>query len=241
MCGHRRGAHGAFARAAAAAATTAGRPLTRCPCPLPAAPSSQGSQPSSGNVYEEDLQRAVADALTLAELEKEFIKGEAGSEETAAYLEAVAADKFEAFLDAAANGSNAAIVEAVVSAAADAAEAQGVAVEVEPEEEYSPAASPDDAPDPLALYDNETAADMRQLVAAAKLTPEELVEGMVPEVGRPGVERRGPWACRQRGGHQPAAAAALLLGPVTAVWQGPRRRRARQGSGHRSGSSDPRS
>ena len=33
-------------------------------------------QPSSGNVYDEDMQRAMADALTVAELEKEFISGE---------------------------------------------------------------------------------------------------------------------------------------------------------------------
>jgi hypothetical protein len=163
---------------------------TRRPPRLP-----QGSQPRSGNVFEEDMQRAVADALTLAELEKEFIKGEAGSEETAAYLEAVAADKFEAFLDAAANGSNASVVDAVVSAAADAAE--GGAVEVEPEEEWAPAASPDDGADPLALYDNATAADMRQLVAAAKLTPEELVEGMVPEVR--GARRGKGWGAGARG------------------------------------------
>jgi hypothetical protein len=128
------------------------------------------------------MQRAMADALTLASLEKEFISGEAGSEETAAYLAVVAEDKFEAFLDAAAEGSSAAVVDAVVSEAADLAEADGVGAEVEPEEEYSPAAAPDDGNDPLALYDNETAEGMRQLVEAAKLTPEELMEGMVPEV-----------------------------------------------------------
>ncbi|GBF91719.1 30S ribosomal protein [Raphidocelis subcapitata] len=141
----------------------------------------EGLQPSSGNVFEEDAQRAVADALVLAELEKEFISGEAGSEETSAYLTALAGDKLEAFLDAAAAGSNAAVVAAVVDEAAAMAEAQGLAAEVEALEEYSPAASPDDGADPLALYDNETAAGMRQLVAAAKLSPEELASGMVPE------------------------------------------------------------
>jgi len=124
----------------------------------------------------------MADALTVADLEKEFIAGEAGSEETAAYLEIVAADKFEAFLDAAADGSTAAVVDAVVAEAADLAEAQGLATDVEAIEEYAPTAAPDDGDDPLALYDNETAAGMRQLVAAAKLSPEELVEGMIPEV-----------------------------------------------------------
>jgi hypothetical protein len=88
----------------------------------------------------------------------------------------------EAFLDAAANGSAAAVVEAAVSEAAALAEARGVVAEVEPIEEYSPAAAPDDAADPLSLYDNETAADMRQLVAAAKLSPEELAASVVPEV-----------------------------------------------------------
>lgn len=136
-------------------------------------------QPSSGNVYPEDVQRAVADALMVAELEKEFIAGEAGSEETVRYLSAVAADKFEAFLDAAADGSSASVVEAVVSEAAEVADPQ--AVEVEPIEEFAPAASPDDGNDPLALYDNETAVGMRQLVQAAKLSKEELVEGMVPD------------------------------------------------------------
>ena len=109
--------------------------------------------------------------------------GEAGSEETAEYLSAVAADKFEAFLDAAADGSSASVVDVVVSEVAELAEQQGLATEVEAIEEYSAAASPDDGDDPLALYDNETAAGMRQLVAAAKLSQEELVEGMVPEVG----------------------------------------------------------
>lgn len=139
------------------------------------------AQVGSGNVYDEDMQRAMADALTVADLEKEFIAGEAGSEETAAYLEIVAADKFEAFLDAAADGSTAAVVDAVVAEAADLAEAQGLATDVEAIEEYAPTAAPDDGDDPLALYDNETAAGMRQLVAAAKLSPEELVEGMIPE------------------------------------------------------------
>lgn len=138
-------------------------------------------QPSSGNVYDEDMQRAMADALTVAELEKEFISGEAGTEATSEYLAAVAADKFEAFLDAAADGSSASVVDAVVSEAAELAAQQGLATEVDAIEEYSAAASPDDGDDPLALYDNETAAGMRQLVAAAKLSQEELVEGMVPE------------------------------------------------------------
>lgn len=128
------------------------------------------------------MQRAMADALTLAELEKDFIAGEAGSEETAAYLDAVAGDKFESFLDAAAAGSGAAVVDGVLDEAAALAEAQGLATDVDAIEEYAPAASPDDGADPLALYDNETAAGMRQLVAAAKLSAEELAEGMVPEV-----------------------------------------------------------
>jgi hypothetical protein len=100
------------------------------------------------------------------------------------YLEAVAAERFEAFLDAAAAGSSAAVVDAAVSEAAALAEARGLAVEVQPEEEWGPAAAPSDAADPLALFDNATAADMRQLVAAAKLSPEELAASAVPEVRR---------------------------------------------------------
>lgn len=127
------------------------------------------------------MQRAVADALTVAELEKEFISGEAGQEETAAYLDAAAADRLGAFLDAAADGSAAAVVAAAAEEAAELAEAQGLAAEVEPLEEYAPEASPDDGRDPLALYDNAAAEGMRALVAAAKLTPEELAEGVVPD------------------------------------------------------------
>lgn len=141
----------------------------------------EGLQPSSGNVYDEDMQVAMADVFTVAELEKEFIAGEAGTEETETYLSAVAASKFESFLDAAANGSNAAVVDAVVGEAAELAEQQGLATDVEALEEYSPAAAPNDGEDPLALYDNETAVGMRQLVQAAKLSQEELAEGMVPE------------------------------------------------------------
>ncbi|KAI8473291.1 MAG: plastid and cyanobacterial ribosomal protein-domain-containing protein [Monoraphidium minutum] len=148
---------------------------------LVARAAAEALQPSSGNVYDEDMQRAMADALTVAELEKEFISGEAGSEESVAYLTSLADDKFESFLDAAADGATAAVVEAVVGEAAALAEQQGLATEVEPLEEWAPAASPDDGADPLAAYDNETAAGMRQLVAAAKLSQEELVEGMVPE------------------------------------------------------------
>lgn len=136
--------------------------------------------------------------------------GEAGSEATTEYLSAVAADKFESFLDAAADGSAAAVVDAVVSEAAALAEQQGLATEVEALEEYAPAASPDDGDDPLALYDNETAAGMRQLVAAAKLSQEELMEGMVPEVG----------CCRDDGGGSFCGVTVCCLLRLGMGWHG---------------------